>query len=80
MYRSGLDSETKNTSNSFIISSTKTNLFLEEIMFKWPIIVLFALSNLCFFILMMSLEETLSPITKGDYHLHHPGIFVSPNL
>ena len=34
-------------------------------MFKWPIIVLFALSSLCFFILMMSLEETLSPITKG---------------
>ena len=34
-------------------------------MFKWPIIVLFALSDLCFFILMISLEETLSPITKG---------------
>ena len=29
-------------------------------MFKWPIVVLLALSNLCFFILMMS-----SSITKG---------------
>ena len=38
-------------------------------MFKWPIIVLAALSNLCFFILMMSLEETLSPITKGELSL-----------
>ena len=37
-------------------------------MFKWPIIVLFALSNLCFLILM-SLEETLSPITKGELSL-----------
>ena len=35
-------------------------------MFKWPIIVLLALSSLCFFILLMSLEETLSPITKGE--------------
>ena len=31
--------------------------------------VLFALSNLCFFILMMLLEETLSPITKGKLPL-----------
>ena len=38
-------------------------------MFKWPIIVLFALFNLCFFILMMSLEETLLPITKGELPL-----------
>ena len=38
-------------------------------MFKWPIIVLVALSNLCFFILMMSLEEPLSPITKGELSL-----------
>ena len=35
-------------------------------MSKWPISVLFALSDLCFFILMMSLEETLSPVTKGE--------------
>ena len=63
------DSETKNTSNSFITSSTKANLFLNEFMFKWPIIVLVALSNLCFFILMMSLEEPLSPITKGELSL-----------
>ena len=34
-------------------------------MFKWPVIVLLALPNLGFFILLMSLEETLSPITKG---------------
>ena len=38
-------------------------------MFKWPIIVLFAMSNICFFILMMSLEETLLPITKGELPL-----------
>ena len=38
-------------------------------MFKWPIIVLFALSNLCFFNLMMSLEETLRPITNGELQL-----------
>ena len=38
-------------------------------MFKWLIIVLLALSNLCFFVLMMSLEETLSPITKGELSL-----------
>ena len=38
-------------------------------MFKWPTIVLFALSSLCFLILMMSLEETLSPITKGELSL-----------
>ena len=63
------DSETKNTSSSFITSSTKANLFLNEFMFKWPIIVLVALSNLCFFILMMSLEEPLSPITKGELSL-----------
>ena len=35
-------------------------------MLKWPIIVLLALSNLCFFILMISLEETLSPIIKEE--------------
>ena len=38
-------------------------------MFKWTIIVLPALFNLCFFILMMPLEETLSPITKGELTL-----------
>ena len=41
-------------------------------MFKWPIIVLLALSNLCFSTLMMSLEETLSPIVgvhKGVHEL-----------
>ena len=38
-------------------------------MFKWPIIVLLALSNLCFYILIMSTEETLSPITKGKLPL-----------
>ena len=38
-------------------------------MFKWPIIVLFALPNLCFFILMMSLEKTIYPITKGGLPL-----------
>ena len=38
-------------------------------MFKWPIIVLLALSNLCFFILMMSLEETISPVTKRELPL-----------
>ena len=38
-------------------------------MFKWPVIVLYALSNLCFFILMISLEGTLSPITKGEFPL-----------
>ena len=36
---------------------------------KWPIIVLLALSNLYFFILLMKLEETLSPITKGELSL-----------
>ena len=43
-------------------------------MFKWTIIVLLALTNLCFFILVMPLEETLSPqvslwiyITVGNY-------------
>ena len=38
-------------------------------MFKWPIIVLFALSNLFFFIPMMSLKETLPPITEGELPL-----------
>ena len=38
-------------------------------MFKWPIIVLLALPNLCFFVLMMSLEETLSPVAKGELSL-----------
>ena len=38
-------------------------------MFKWPIFVLFPLSNLCFFILIMPLEETLSPVTKGELPL-----------
>ena len=38
-------------------------------MFKWPIIVLLALPNLGFFISLMSLEETLSPITKGELSL-----------
>ena len=38
-------------------------------MFKWPIIVLFALFILCFFILMMSLKETLSPVTKEELSL-----------
>ena len=38
-------------------------------MFKWPITLLFALSNLCFFTLMMSLEETLSAITKRELSL-----------
>ena len=38
-------------------------------MFKWLLIVLFALSNLCFFILMMASEEILSPITKGELPL-----------
>ena len=37
-------------------------------MFKGPIIVLLALSNLCFFILMTSLEETPSPITLAPKH------------
>ena len=35
-------------------------------MFKWPVIVLPALSNLCFFILLMPLEEILLPNTKGE--------------
>ena len=52
----------------FIISSTKKNLFLNEFMFNL-LIVLFALSNLCFFILMMSLEETLPPITEAELSL-----------
>ena len=38
-------------------------------MFKWPIIVLLPLSNHCFFILLMSLEETLSAIIKGELSL-----------
>ena len=42
-------------------------------MFKWPIIVLYSITlllpNLCFLILSMSLEETLSPITKGELFL-----------
>ena len=63
------DSETKSASNKFIISPTKTNLFLKEFTFNWPIIALFILSNLCFFILLMSLEETLSPITKRKLSL-----------
>ena len=64
-----IDLETKSTSNCFAISSTKTNLFLNEFMFKWPIIVLLALSYLCFFIVMMPLEETLSPIRKAELSL-----------
>ena len=35
-------------------------------MFKWPIIVLLALPNLCFFILLMPLEEILLPNTTAE--------------
>ena len=38
-------------------------------MFKWPVIVSFALSSLYFLILIMSLEETLSPTAKGELPL-----------
>ena len=38
-------------------------------MFKSPTVLLLALSHFCFFILMMTLEETLSPITKGELSL-----------
>ena len=74
------DSETKNTSNSLVMSSTKTNLFLNKFIFKWPIIALLALSNLCFFILLMSLEETLPPITKGELSLTLSSYSCSLNL
>ena len=38
-------------------------------MFKWSIIALLTLSNLYFFILLMSLEETQSPTTKDESSL-----------
>ena len=38
-------------------------------MIKWPITVLFALANFCFFILLMSFKETLSPVTKAKLSL-----------
>ena len=47
-------------------------------MFKWTIIVLLALTNLCFFILVMPLEEALSPITKRELS-HSQSIFISLN-
>ena len=74
------DSENKNTSTNILISLTRTNLLLNEFMFKWPIIVLFALSNLCFFILWMSLEEKLSPVTKGELSLTLSSYFCQPKF
>ena len=49
-------------------------------MIKWPITVLFALANFCFFILLMSFKETLSPITKAKLSLTLSQIFISQNL
>ena len=52
--QSNFDSEIRKISKALIIFSTKTNLFLIELIFRWPIIV-FKASILCLRIRRMSL-------------------------
>ena len=53
--QSNFDSEIRKISKALIIFSTKTNLFLTELMFRWPIIVFKTFSILCLRIRRMSL-------------------------
>ena len=53
--QSNFDSEIRKISKALIIFSTKTNFFLIELIFRWPIIVFKALSILCLRICRMSL-------------------------
>ena len=53
--QSNFDSEIKKISKVLIIFSTKTNLFLIELIFRWPVIVFKALSVLFLWIRTMSL-------------------------
>ena len=53
--QSNCDSEIRKISKALIIFSTKTNFFLIELIFRWPIIVFKALSILCLRIRRMSL-------------------------
>ena len=68
---SNLDSNTRKISNVRIISSAKTDLFPNELIFKWSIIVLLALFySLLFDFLMSFLEGELSSfwIPWSNFH------------
>ena len=65
--QSNFDSEIRKISKALIIFSTKTNLFLIELIFRWSIIIVFkALSVLCLQIRRMSvfIEKRDSEFSK----------------
>ena len=60
-----VDSEIRNKSKALTMLSAKINLFLIELIFKWPTMMLLALSILCCWIsrrslLAIGVEETLA--------------------